>query len=85
MQKSAGRRLGEFITHTRCRFCSSADLVKFLDFGEVPLAGGFLRPEDTAEEKFYPLALYFCSHCTLVQVVDTVPVHTDRLPPAPVH
>ncbi len=76
MHKAAGRRLGEFITHTRCRFCNSSHLVKFLDFGEVPLAGGFLRPEDTAEEKFYPLALYFCSNCTLVQVADVVSVQT---------
>lgn len=76
MQKTAGRRLGEFITHTRCRFCNSPELVKFLDFGEVPLAGGFLRPEDIAEENVYPLALYFCSNCTLVQVLDAVPVHT---------
>lgn len=76
MAKVVRPRLGEFVRHTRCRFCHGSDLTKFLDFGEVPLAGGFLRPEQTAEEKFYPLALYFCPNCTLVQVTDAVPVPT---------
>ncbi len=76
MEQAVPRRRGEFVHHTRCRFCQSSNLVKFLDFGDVPLAGGFLRPEQVGGEKFYPLALYFCADCTLVQVTDAVPVET---------
>jgi methylation protein EvaC len=76
MDKAVGRQLGEFTHHTRCRFCQSQDLTKFLDFGDVPLAGGFLKPERIAEEKFYPLALHFCRNCALVQVTDAVSVET---------
>lgn len=76
MEQAIQRPLGEFVRHTRCRFCRGSRLVKFLDFGEVPLAGAFLRPQDAAAEKFYPLALHFCSDCTLVQVTDAVPVQT---------
>lgn len=67
------RQLGEFIHHTTCRFCGGANLVKILDFGNVPLAGGFLKEEQFAEERFYPLELHFCKHCSLVQVTNAVP------------
>jgi methylation protein EvaC len=63
---------GEYIHHTTCRFCQGANLVKILDFGDVPLAGGFLKEEQFAEEKFYPLQLHFCRQCSLVQVTNAV-------------
>ena len=43
-------------------------MVKVLDLGEVPLAGAFLREDQFAEERFYPLEVQFCVDCTLVQV-----------------
>lgn len=55
-----------------CRICSSKDLVKFLDFGQMPLAGGFILPEDIAKEKLYPLTVVFCRHCKEVQILETV-------------
>ena len=67
------RPLGEFVRHTACRFCQGLRLVKFLDFGKVPLAGGFIREDQFAEEKFYPLEVYFCQDCALVQVTNAVP------------
>lgn len=61
--------------HTRenCRFCNGTNLTKILDFGNVPLAGGFLKEKDFPEEKFYPLDLSFCQDCFLVQVTNVVP------------
>jgi len=64
--------IGKFVRRTDCRFCGGHDLVKILDFGNVPLAGGFLKKEQFAEEKFYPLELNFCNDCTLVQVSNVV-------------
>jgi C-methyltransferase C-terminal domain/Methyltransferase domain/Putative zinc binding domain len=41
--------------------------------GEMPLATSFLKsPEDFANEKFYPLNLYFCESCSLVQLLDVI-------------
>ncbi len=64
---------GEYLHHTTCRLCQSRRLVKVLDFGDVPLAGAFLKPEETPAERFYPLEIHFCQGCTLVQVPDAVP------------
>jgi len=57
---------------TICRFCNGSRLEKFLDLGDMPLAGGFLRPEDFPKEERYPLEVAFCTDCTLVQVLNVV-------------
>ena len=71
--KNCNKTLGEFIQRKDCRFCQSTDLTTILDFGNVPLAGGFLKREDFQKEKFYPLTLNFCEKCFLVQVSNVVP------------
>ena len=43
-----------------------------MDFGEVALAGGFLKPAQFADEAFYPLHLCFCPDCCAVQVIEKV-------------
>jgi novobiocin biosynthesis protein NovU/D-mycarose 3-C-methyltransferase len=49
-----------------------------IDFGELPLAGGFLDgPEAVAKERRYPLAVHVCRNCALVQIVE--PVDPDVL------
>lgn len=56
-----------------CRICKSENLTKFLDFGDQPLANSFLKDKsEFASEKFYPLAVYFCHNCNLVQLLDVV-------------
>ena len=65
---------GQYTQRTSCRCCDGRRLVKFLDFGAVPLAGAFLRAEDIPTERCYPLGIYFCQDCTLVQVCEVVPV-----------
>ena len=70
------KQIGDFIRRSDCRFCKSQDMVKILDFGNVPLAGGFLKECDFAEEKFFPLDLNFCNNCSLVQVSNVVSAET---------
>ena len=48
-----------------------------VDFGELPLAGGFLEEKDVAGEQRYPLAVHVCGACALVQIVE--PVDPDVL------
>jgi methylation protein EvaC len=71
--RDSGARRGVFSHRDRCRLCESRNLVRFLEFGDVPLAGAFLRPEEIAAERFYPLGIDFCETCTLVQVSDVIP------------
>lgn len=68
--------LGKFKHNDTCRFCGSTDLVKFIEMGSMPLAGGFLREDDIPNEKLYPLDVYFCNECKLVQLLDVVPKET---------
>lgn len=68
----ADKAIGKFVRRDTCRFCGGTGLSKILDLGHLPLAGGFLREEDFAHEKHYPLALNFCEDCYLVQVSDIV-------------
>jgi len=51
----------------RCRVCGSKDLTLFLDLGETPLANSFLTNPDEREE-WFPLQLFFCNRCALVQL-----------------
>ena len=56
-----------------CAFCDSRRLGLVMDFGEVGLAGGFLKPEQFATEQTYPMRLHYCHDCHAVQVTDIVP------------
>ena len=52
-----------------CRICRSA-IEPFIDFGRMPLANGFLLPDQFADEYFFNLSAAYCRHCTLVQLVE---------------
>lgn len=63
---------------TVCRACDGASLEPILDFGPLPLAGGFLAgAEAVSKEQKYPLSIHVCDGCGLVQVLD--PVSPDIL------
>ena len=53
-----------------CRFCSSKNTFKFLELGTMALANSFLTKEEltSAQEPKYPLDVYFCEQCGLVQI-----------------
>lgn len=59
-------------TRHTCLACGSGPLDLLIDFGQMPLAGGFLRPEEVDAQAAYPLRLARCDNCTLMQVLDTV-------------
>jgi methylation protein EvaC len=56
-----------------CSFCNGKRLRLVMDFGKVGLAGAFLKPEQFAAERTFPLRLHFCEDCCAVQVTDKVP------------
>jgi SAM-dependent methyltransferase len=58
----------------RCRSCRHDELMPVLDLGRVPLANALLTAQQLDEpEGRFPLALYFCPACALVQISETVP------------
>jgi SAM-dependent methyltransferase len=65
--------LGEGST-PRCRSCGHDDLGEILDLGRLPLANALLTAGQLAlPEDRFPLELYFCPRCALVQIGETVP------------
>lgn len=56
-----------------CRYCASASLTQVLSLGAQPPSNSFLREEDVAAERRYPLDLVLCNSCSLAQLGYTVP------------
>jgi len=53
----------------RCRFCNSPLQHIFVDLGMSPLSNAYLKPSELARmEPFYPLVVFVCAQCFLVQL-----------------
>ncbi len=58
---------------TTCRFCSAPLRQTFVDLGVSPLCESYLTAEQLNQmEPFYPLHVYVCDKCFLVQVEEYV-------------
>ncbi len=56
-----------------CRACGGLLLTQFLDLGPQPLANSLPRsPEEFTTELFFPMGVYLCEDCGLVQLVDVI-------------
>lgn len=61
---------------TTCRFCGKAIDHVFVDLGMSPLCESFLSAEQlNGMEPFYPLRVYVCQSCLLVQLSEYVSPH----------
>jgi SAM-dependent methyltransferase len=57
------------MTTAACRFCNAPLHHTFVDLGVSPLANAYLRPDQLARmEPFYPLQVFVCDQCFLVQL-----------------
>jgi SAM-dependent methyltransferase len=53
----------------RCRFCNNPLQYTFVDLGVSPLANSYLKADQINQmEPFYPLRVYVCEQCYLVQL-----------------
>lgn len=63
----------KYITKKTCRVCGGKEFAKILDLGTMPAANSFLTKEELKKpEETFPLVLYFCKTCSLVQLLDRV-------------
>ena len=61
----------------KCRICSSTDTELFLSLGKQPHCNNFLSKEQlNHQEPLYPLDVYYCHDCSLVQIDYTIPAKT---------
>jgi novobiocin biosynthesis protein NovU/D-mycarose 3-C-methyltransferase len=68
-----GLRGARATTRTTCLTCGSDRLRLLVDYGDMPLAGGFLARDELASQAAFPLRLARCADCTLMQILDIVP------------
>ncbi|HEX5774886.1 MAG TPA: class I SAM-dependent methyltransferase [Candidatus Paceibacterota bacterium] len=61
-----------YIHKDACRICKGRDLARILSLGEHPPVDNFIDAEHLHTEKRYPLDVYFCRTCKLVQLLDVV-------------
>lgn len=54
-----------------CLVCSSL-IEPFMSFGRMPIANGFLTPEQFPSEYFFDLRVGFCAKCKMVQLTEQV-------------
>jgi len=52
-----------------CRICGTG-LQPFMSFGRMPIANGFLKPEQIEQEYFFELAPAFCGNCGMFQIME---------------
>jgi len=52
-----------------CRICQT-HYDPFISFGKMPIANGFLTPEQFSDEYFFDLKTGFCQNCHMVQLVE---------------
>ena len=62
-----------YILQQKCRICSSTNLNMILDLGEQPPANSFVdKNQLNSSESKFPLRLFWCGDCYLVQLLDIV-------------
>ena len=59
-----------------CLICQNL-VEPFISFGRMPIANGFLTPEQFSHEPFFKLAAGFCVRCKMVQLTELV--DADRM------
>ena len=67
----------DYLEKRYCPICKTQNLVKFVDFGEMPVANAFLKKEQLENYPFsefkYNMAVGFCENCKMVQLINIVP------------
>lgn len=54
-----------------CLICNTC-IEPFMSFGKMPIANGFLSPEQYTDEYFFELKTAFCPNCKMVQLAELV-------------
>jgi D-mycarose 3-C-methyltransferase len=61
-----------YVHKNQCRICKASNLTRILALGDHPPVDNFLTEAQIQDEKRYPLDVYFCDDCKLVQLLDVV-------------
>ncbi len=69
----ASNGVGKMSNHTACRFCGTPLKHTFVDLGMSPPCNNILKSEQLNDmEAFYPLQVFVCERCFLVQLQEYV-------------
>jgi hypothetical protein len=72
-EKTTGTSNAEKSAGSRCRFCDAALMQTFVDLGMSPLCESYVSADRLNQmEPFYPLHVFVCARCFLVQLEEFV-------------
>ena len=54
----------------QCLICKS-DIIPFISYGEMPIANGFLAPDNFKNEYYFHMQMAHCPTCSMVQLIET--------------
>lgn len=74
---SAVREVEDSVQPHRCRGCRAGDVVRVVDLGMHPAADYFPPVETTGPDLRWPLELWLCRSCTLVQLGPVEPLLSE--------
>ncbi len=57
------------ISNKNCRICNN-DIKSFMDFGQMPIANGFIDKIDFNDEYFYEMKVSVCQNCHMFQLLN---------------
>jgi methylation protein EvaC len=61
--------LGDNRLDMKCLVCESP-INKFMTFGSMPIANGFLTESQFSDEFFFDMEVAFCTHCSMFQLLN---------------
>lgn len=74
IEYSIKRNIAKKYQIKKCRICGNRNLYHFLSLGSMPIPNGFLERADLQkEEEYFPLGVYVCQSCWLVQLTHVIP------------
>jgi dTDP-4-dehydrorhamnose reductase/SAM-dependent methyltransferase len=60
--------IGQYECYENCRSCGNNNMIKYINFKYIPLAGGFIKDTiNIKNEQYFPFDIRFCSNCSLSQ------------------
>jgi len=64
-----------------CPLCNTDNLRQFISFGQMPVANAFIKKEELSNPEFrYEMAVGFCEHCKMMQLMNNVPYEKYIVP-----
>ncbi len=64
--------MNEYYKRETCAVCNGTHMDKVMDLNPTPICDAFIPAKEVRKQELYPLDLYFCHTCGLLQILDII-------------